>query len=118
VAADKSEIQKNFSLIENMQQQSKLGIIAFVISMIATVASIRALMFINFGIHSPTEATIYHWAVILSLGLPFVSLILGILGNREQEKSNVLGAIAIGVSLFLMTSLGFAYLLSTLFSHP
>jgi len=117
MVADKSE-QKKFSLLESLQQQSKAGIIAFVISVIATVASIRALMFINFGIHSPKEAAIYHWAVIMSLGLPFVSLFLGILGNREKGKSNVLGAIAIGVSLFLMTSLGFAYLLSALFSHP
>jgi len=117
MVADKSE-QKKFSLLESLQQQSKAGIIAFVISVIATITSIRTLMFINFGIHSPKDALIYHWAVIVSLGLPFVSLLLGILGHREKEKNNTLGAIAIGISLFLLTSVGFAYLLSALFSHP
>jgi len=96
-------------------QQTKAGIVAFAISIVATIASIRALMFINYGVHSPSEALIYKWSVILSIGLPFVSIILALLGARDSERSNLLGSIAIGISLFLLSSVGFAYLLSSLF---
>ena len=118
MVANKPDPHHTSALIGNLQQQNKIGIIAFVVSIIATIAAIRTLMFINFGVHSPTEATIYRWATILSLGLPFISLFLGVLGNRQKAKSNTLGAIAIGISLFLLTSVGFAYLLSALFSQP
>jgi len=97
------------------RQQTKAGIIAFAISVIATIASIRALMFINYGVHSPSDAVIYKWSVILSIGLPFVSIIFALIGARDDKKSNLLGSIAIGISLFLLSSVGFAYFLSSLF---
>ena len=95
--------------------QTKTGIASLLVSVIATIASIRALMYINFGVHSPANASIYHWAVTLSLILPFVSIILGFIGVRNKKKSNLLGSIGIGASLFLLSTVGFAYLLSSLF---
>jgi hypothetical protein len=99
----------------SLKQQTKTGIAGFLISIVATIASIRALMYINFGVHSPANAVVYRWAVLLSLALPFVSILLGMAGIKHATKNNVLGAIGIGVSLFLLSTVGFAYLLSSLF---
>ena len=110
-----ADSQKPPLFMENLRQQSAAGLTGLIISIVATVAAIRALMFINFGVHSPQEALIYRWAVFLSLALPFVSLFFGVVGSRSPEKSNAAGAIGMGVSLFLLTSVGFAYLLSALF---
>jgi len=99
----------------SLKRQTKTGIAAFLISIVATIASIRALMYINFGVHSPADAVVYRWAVLLSLALPFVSILLGIAGTKHTTKNNVLGTIGTGVSLFLLSTVGFAYLLSSLF---
>ena len=95
--------------------QTKTGIASLIVSVIATIASIRALMYINFGVHSPANAAIYRWAVTLSLGLPFLSILLGFIGIKDKTKSNLLGGIGIGASLFLLSTVGFAYFLSSLF---
>ena len=97
------------------EKHTPLSIAAFVVGLIATVASIRALMYINYGVDTPTDAWLYPLSTALSLILPFVTIGLGLWAISRKGGSTILATIAIGISLAILSSVGCGVLLSAMF---
>ena len=97
------------------KQQPKLGIASFGVSILATIASVRALMYINFGVKTPTDALLSTISTYISMIFPIISILLGWWGLTQKSKSKLSITLGIGISLFILSTVGFAYLLSALF---
>ena len=83
--------------------------------MIIVVAGTQAMSYINYRPVSPSEILMSKITLNISLYAPFLSLFLAYLGLKEKGRSQTLGYVAIGISLFTLSTVGFAYMLSAIF---
>ncbi len=101
--------------LETKQKSSKFGTAAFIVSLITILTATRTMMYLNYPPDSPSDMTVSAVSLAVSLISPFVSLILAFIGLREKDRSQTLGYVAMGVSLTVLSTVGFAYGLSALF---
>jgi len=94
---------------------SKFGLAAFIVSLITIVTATRTMMYLNYAPDSPADMIISKVSLNVSLISPFVSLILARIGFANKEKDQTLAYIAVGVSVTVLTTVGFAYALSAIF---
>ncbi len=97
------------------EKHTPLSITAFVVSIFATIASVRALLYINYGIKNEAEAQIYAVSTAISLILPFVTIGLGWWALARKGGNTLLATIAIGISLTILSTVGCGVLLSAMF---
>ena len=98
------------------EKHTPLSITAFIVSLLATLASVRALLYINYGVKNELEARIYAVSTAISLILPFVTIGLGMWALSRKGGNTILATIAIGISLAILSSVGCGVLLSAMFS--
>ena len=102
---DSPEKEKTFSF----------GIAAFAFSVITVFTAILTMSYINYNPETPTGVFLFNISRATSLVSPLISLILAFMGRSEKGKSQTLGYVAIGISLFTLTTVGCAYVLTAIF---
>ena len=91
------------------------GIAAFVFSIITVLTATRTMIYINYAPDTPTGVLLFNISRATSLITPIISLLLAFMGREEKGRSQTLGQVAIGISLFTITTVGCAYVLTALF---
>ena len=91
------------------------GVAALVFSVITVITAILTMSYINYHPSTPTGILLFNVSRATSLVSPIISLILAFIGRAEEGKSRTLGYIAIGISLFTLSTVGCAYTLTAIF---
>jgi len=91
------------------------GIAAFIFSVITVLTAILTMSFINYNPETPTGLLLFNISRTTSLVSPLISLVLAFMGRAEKGRSQTLGYVAIGISLFTLTTVGCAYVLTAIF---
>ena len=102
----------------NSSEKKKIfsfGIAAFVFSVITVLTATLTMSYINYHPETPTGILLFNISRATSLVSPLISLVLAFMGRSEKGRSQTLGYVAIGISLFTLTTVGCAYVLTALF---
>ena len=91
------------------------GIAAFVFSVITVLTATLTMSYINYNPETPTGILLFNISRATSLVSPLISLVLAFIGRAEKGRSQTLGYVAIGISLFTLTTVGCAYVLTAIF---
>ena len=97
------------------QKASRFGVAAFVVSLITVLTATRTMIYINYAPDSPIDMLIYKISSNVSIYSPFISIALAFIGLKEKDRSQILGYVAMGISLFTLSTVGFAYMLSAIY---
>ena len=91
------------------------GVAAFVFGIITVFTAILTMSYINYHPETPTGVLLFSISRATRLIAPIISLFLAFIGRAEKGRSQTLGYVAIGISLFTITTVGCAYVLTVLF---
>ena len=104
---------ENNSLEE--KKRFSFGIAAFAFSVITVITATLTMSYINYNPETPTGVLLFNISRTTSLVSPLISLVLAFIGRAEKGKAQTLGYVAIGISLFTLSTVGCAYALTALF---